>query len=227
VYTETEVFDYCELERRLKHLEDEGISEAVAKYLKENPVQAGATEEEVKQIQQNAEAIKTKVDKSGWNADKFLGTDPDENVVEKEIEIPEGNVIAPLPLLADVTSTEALNIFEVTLPKRAVRRVLMQVTTPADVAGSAYGRINGKFWDGLIFGNDGLKTNAPKWVELEFVEGGFAKYTASPVGGGIWSATSVRTCGRLEAIEYADSIGVSVVANAPMPAGTRIQVWGE
>jgi hypothetical protein len=53
VYTETEVLNYTYLDNRLKDLEGEGLANAVADYLKENPVQAGATAEEAAQIQQN------------------------------------------------------------------------------------------------------------------------------------------------------------------------------
>lgn len=53
VYTETEVLNYSYLDKRLNDLEGEGLANAVEAYLKENPVQAGATEEEAKQIAQN------------------------------------------------------------------------------------------------------------------------------------------------------------------------------
>lgn len=53
VYTQTEVLSYQQLDQRLQALEGEGISKAVADYLKENPVQAGATAEEAAQIAQN------------------------------------------------------------------------------------------------------------------------------------------------------------------------------
>lgn len=53
VYTETEVLDYSFLDQRLAYLEGEGLANAVADYLKENPVQAGATKEEAAQIWQN------------------------------------------------------------------------------------------------------------------------------------------------------------------------------
>ena len=53
VYTETEVLNYAYLDERLKKMEGEGLAQAVADYLKDNPVQAGATAEEAAQIQQN------------------------------------------------------------------------------------------------------------------------------------------------------------------------------
>ena len=59
VYTETEVLDYGYLARRLENLEGEGLGNAVAEYLKENPIQAGATAEEAAQIRKNAEDIET------------------------------------------------------------------------------------------------------------------------------------------------------------------------
>lgn len=58
-YTPTEVLDWHTLEKRLEDLEGEGLANAVAEYLKENPVEAGATAEEAAQIQQNKTNIAT------------------------------------------------------------------------------------------------------------------------------------------------------------------------
>lgn len=57
VYTETEVLSYTSLDKRLKDLEGDGLANAVADYLAENPVEAGATAEEAEQIQQNKKDI--------------------------------------------------------------------------------------------------------------------------------------------------------------------------
>lgn len=57
IYTETEALNYTSLSNRLEKLEGEGISQAVEDYLKENPVEAGATAEEAAQIRQNKEDI--------------------------------------------------------------------------------------------------------------------------------------------------------------------------
>lgn len=57
IYTETEVINYNSLSDRLEKLEGEGISQAVEAYLKENPVEAGATAEEAAQILENRENI--------------------------------------------------------------------------------------------------------------------------------------------------------------------------
>ena len=62
VYTETEILDYKTLEKRLKDLEGGGLAEAVANYLEENPVEAGATVEEAEQIKKNKEDISTLFD---------------------------------------------------------------------------------------------------------------------------------------------------------------------
>ena len=59
VCTETEVISYAYLDKRLNALEGEGLANAVAEYLKENPVQAGATAEEAAQIEQNKQNIAT------------------------------------------------------------------------------------------------------------------------------------------------------------------------
>lgn len=58
-YTPTEVLDWHTLEKRLEDLEGEGLANAVAEYLKENPVEAGATAEEAAQIEQNKTNIAT------------------------------------------------------------------------------------------------------------------------------------------------------------------------
>lgn len=59
VYTETEVLNYAYLDERLNALEGEGLANAVAEYLKENPVEAGATKEEAAQIAKNKADIET------------------------------------------------------------------------------------------------------------------------------------------------------------------------
>ena len=66
---------------------DEQIATAVSEYMVKNPIQSGATEEQANQITQNKDDITNlkndKLDKSGWGADKYLGTDADGNIVEK------------------------------------------------------------------------------------------------------------------------------------------------
>lgn len=57
VYTETEALNYAYLDKRLQDLEGEGLANAVAEYLKENPVEAGATAEEAEQIRKNKQDI--------------------------------------------------------------------------------------------------------------------------------------------------------------------------
>ena len=59
IYTETEVLNYTYLDNRLKELEGDGLANAVEDYLKENPVEVGATAEEAAQIQQNKQDIET------------------------------------------------------------------------------------------------------------------------------------------------------------------------
>ena len=68
-YVEPEdVPTWHELEQRLKELEGEGLSQAVADYLEANPPQAGATPDEAAQIEQNKQNIeqltKNKLDAS-------------------------------------------------------------------------------------------------------------------------------------------------------------------
>jgi ABC-type amino acid transport substrate-binding protein len=57
IYTETEVLNYTHLENRLNALEGDGIAQAVADYLEENPIESGATSEEAAQIEQNKQNI--------------------------------------------------------------------------------------------------------------------------------------------------------------------------
>ena len=62
VYTEEEITEFEDLEKRLDEIEkngvsDERIAEGVAAYLAENPVEAGATAEQAAQIEDNKAAI--------------------------------------------------------------------------------------------------------------------------------------------------------------------------
>jgi hypothetical protein len=153
----------------------------------------------------------------------------DSNGAVTAVETVAGTSAVELPLLADVTSEESLTIFDATLSKRATRRAVMQITIPTSEAVGAvcYGRLNGKLWDGYIFGNSALPANGSKWLELEFLEGGLVKYTVSNSAGGLWGTGTVNTCGKLLNCGYVDSIGIHVNDGKTAPAGTRIQVWGE
>lgn len=61
VYTETEIATWGKLEQRMDELEDtmtsEGVAKAVGEYLKEHPIEGGATAEEAAQIEANKNAI--------------------------------------------------------------------------------------------------------------------------------------------------------------------------
>lgn len=62
VYTETEVKSYEALEKRLEEIESVGVSQetinkGIEEYLKENPINGGASEEELAQIQANKNDI--------------------------------------------------------------------------------------------------------------------------------------------------------------------------
>ena len=64
VYTETEVLNYQTLLDRMNTI-DENISQAVEDYLTNNPIEGGATTEQVEQINKNTEditALKTEID---------------------------------------------------------------------------------------------------------------------------------------------------------------------
>lgn len=39
-----------------------------------------------KQIEQNKNAIESKISKTGWSANKFLGTDENGNIIEKDVD---------------------------------------------------------------------------------------------------------------------------------------------
>ena len=75
---------------------DDQVSAAVTAHLTAHPVTPGASEEEAAQIAQNkddiAELQDGKLDNSGWAANKYLGTDADGNVVEKEAPSGDGAV---------------------------------------------------------------------------------------------------------------------------------------
>jgi hypothetical protein len=69
-YTETPGLSYEELAKRVTDLEGEGIANAVADYLKKNPIESGATVEEATQIQQNKTDIE-KLAQDKLDADKL------------------------------------------------------------------------------------------------------------------------------------------------------------
>ena len=107
--------------------------------------------------------------------------------------------------------------------------MLVQISVPASeaVGGVCYGALIGGLWDAIIFGNTALAANAKKWMELELMEGGLAKYTVSESSGNLWNLNTIRTAGALEKISYVDSIGIRLLGQNTAPAGTRLQVWGE
>ena len=64
VYTETEVQNYSNLDKRIDDLEGEGLARAIEEYLENNPIEAGATAEQAAQIEQNkADIEKLSTDK--------------------------------------------------------------------------------------------------------------------------------------------------------------------
>lgn len=100
VYTETEIKDYDGLKARVDEIERNGVSQeavnaAVSAYLNEHPIEAGANIDDTtpsttttyssQKIEAELSALnKAKVNKAGWTANKYLGTDADGNVVTKE-----------------------------------------------------------------------------------------------------------------------------------------------
>lgn len=71
-------------------VDQEQIQQAVNDYLTKNPP-SGMTTEQQQQLTKNTNditdlkrAINEKIDKTGWNPDKFIGTDSSGNIVEKE-----------------------------------------------------------------------------------------------------------------------------------------------
>ena len=137
---------------------------------------------------------------------------------------------APLPLLADVTSEEALKVFEVALSKRAVKRVIMYITVSSEepVGAPLYGYINGKVFDCMISGSTALEAGNTTWMELELMAGGLARFTTSTSRGDAWSQKPINTSGKMQNYAYVDSIGGCLMkSDVWIPAGTRIQVWGE
>ena len=68
-------------------VDPEQIKQAVNGYLEENPV-SGMTAEQEQRLNQNTQDVadlkSAKVDKTGWGADKYIGTDSSGNIVEKD-----------------------------------------------------------------------------------------------------------------------------------------------
>ena len=133
VYTQTEVLSYEALADRVANLEGEGLSQAVADYLKENPPQAGATVEEAAQIRRNQDNIenlsdvkldasklpeavndalaqaKSSGDFKGEPGDDYVLTEADKQEIAELaaplVEVPEGGAATMRPL----TFTGAVN----------------------------------------------------------------------------------------------------------------------
>lgn len=78
---------------------EEQIQQAVNKYLEENPVQGGITEEQEQQLKQNTQDITdlkdVKVNKGGWAPNKYLGTDSGGNIIEKDAPTDSGGSSDP------------------------------------------------------------------------------------------------------------------------------------
>lgn len=74
----------------------EAMQGYVDAYLKENPVTGGMTEEQEQQLNQNTSDIadlkSAKVDKAGWNPNKYIGTDAFGNIVEKDAPNPNAEI---------------------------------------------------------------------------------------------------------------------------------------
>lgn len=84
----------AQLDIRLSEVERGGVSddklaEIITDYFRENPIEAGATQEEREQIQANTEALADKMNNSGYTPNMYLGTDNAGNVVTKIA--PSGN----------------------------------------------------------------------------------------------------------------------------------------
>ena len=81
IYTDVEVNTWEELEQRVEEIERNGVSQeaidsAVNAYLKENPIEAGATQEEAAQIEQNRldiiELQNKEVDLTGYATEDYV-----------------------------------------------------------------------------------------------------------------------------------------------------------
>lgn len=68
----------------------EKLDKAVSSYLKENPISAGATEEQVAQIQKNTNDIVNKLDKNqgAENSGKFIGINADGDIIPTALSSP-------------------------------------------------------------------------------------------------------------------------------------------
>ena len=95
VYKDDEVLTWAKIEQRMTDLENtvstEGIAQAVQDYLKKNPVEAGATQEQVNQINANTNAINDIKDNYAKKTDipdvsGYLTEIPGEYVTETELE---------------------------------------------------------------------------------------------------------------------------------------------
>lgn len=109
VYTETEVKEWNDLVQRLDEIEKKGVSDevvanAVEQYLIDNPIETGATDEQVAQINRNTSDIADidreldgKLDKLSTKSNgvyAVLGTSPDEPFIHPYSDNADANTIA-------------------------------------------------------------------------------------------------------------------------------------
>ena len=79
-----DVVTYALLKKQIQADGGDAAYKAVSEYIANNGLEIGATEEQVAQIEQNKNDIQNKISKSGWSANKYLGTDDKGNIVEKD-----------------------------------------------------------------------------------------------------------------------------------------------
>lgn len=79
-----DVVTYALLKKQIQADGGEAAYKAVSEYIKNNGLTSGATDEQAAQIEQNKNAIESKISKTGWSANKFLGTDENGNIIEKD-----------------------------------------------------------------------------------------------------------------------------------------------
>lgn len=87
-----DVVTYALLKKQIQADGGEAAYKAVSEYIENNGLVSGATDEQVAQIEQNKNDIEGKISKTGWSANKFLGTDENGNIVEKDAPENSGSV---------------------------------------------------------------------------------------------------------------------------------------
>ena len=189
----------------------------------------------------------TKVRKTGWNADKYLGTDENGNVIEKEISASSGGSDDVWELINDITLEEEVNKIDTGLWDKDYRKIRIVLDTLAASANTNYmGTIiytsNGFNYDTnnmIRFYTKAMPmTSAQRsLIECEIIDENSVIATASYGSvkeNGFFNSMDNSSASKMywTPLDYGNKnilpqiTGLQIGTYASFVAGTRLRVWG-